>query len=165
MHGAHITDGDDDDRVAVIAAIGRVRGLRIAAAESLTAGRVSTLLGAGEGASDWYAGAVVAYHEDVKFNLLGVTPGPVVTDACARQMAQGVRRLLGADFAVAITGVGGPGPDEGCPAGTVHLAVADACGTSSLHAVLPGDPPDVVAHATSLALQELLRALRTPSRE
>lgn len=79
--------------------------------------------------------------------------------------AEGVRRLLHADVALSITGVGGPGPDEGCPAGTVHLAVAAASGTRSLHAVLPGDPSDVVIAATSLALTELLEALRPPARD
>jgi nicotinamide-nucleotide amidase len=163
-------DGDsqqrtDEERVRFISKVARERELRIAAAESLTAGRVSDLLGAGEGAADWYAGTLVAYSEDVKFRVLGVTPGPVVTDACARQMAEGVRRLLRADVAVGITGVGGPGPEEDCPAGTVHIAVADATGTVSLHALLPGDPPAVVAEAASLALDELVEALRTPAPE
>jgi nicotinamide-nucleotide amidase len=153
----------DEERVRFISEVARARHLRIAAAESLTSGRISGLLGAGEGAADWYAGAVVAYGEDVKFRVLGVTPGPVVTDACAREMAEGVRRLLRADVAVGITGVGGPGPQEDCPPGTVHLAVADATGTVSLHALLPGDPPDVVAEAASLALDELVAVLRTPA--
>ena len=163
MPGASSEDGDEA-RVGAIAEVARTRGLRIAAAESLTAGRVSSLLGAGEAASDWYSGAVVAYDEDVKFRVLGVTPGPVVTDVCARQMAEGVRRLLRADVAVAVTGVGGPGPDEGCPPGTVHVAVADAAGTRSVHARLPGDPAAVVAGATTLVLEELLHALETPAR-
>jgi nicotinamide-nucleotide amidase len=74
-------------------------------------------------------------------------------------MAEGVRRLLRADVALGITGVGGPGPDEDCPAGTVHLAVATAGATRSLHACLPGDPSEVVAEATRLCLGELVREL------
>jgi nicotinamide-nucleotide amidase len=149
----------DEELADLVAQLAQQAEQRIAVAESLTAGRVSSMLGRGEQASQWYRGAVVAYDEDVKFRVLGVTPGPVVTDRCAREMAEGVRRLLRADVALGITGVGGPGPDEDCPAGTVHLAVATAGSTRSLHACLPGDPSEVVAEATSLCLGELVREL------
>jgi nicotinamide-nucleotide amidase len=157
-------EGTDEERVAIVSGAARAQGLRIAAAESLTSGRVSSLLGAGEGAAEWYRGAVVAYDEDVKFRVLGVTPGPVVTDRCAREMAEGVRRLLRADVAIGITGVGGPGPQENCPPGTVYVAVADETGVRSRHACLPGDPEEVIAAAASLALDELIAALRAPAR-
>jgi nicotinamide-nucleotide amidase len=153
-----MTDEERADRVAQLATD---RGVRIAVAESLTAGRISSVLGRGESASAWYCGAVVAYDEEVKFGVLGVTRGPVVTDSCAREMATGVRTLLGADVALGITGVGGPGPDEGCPPGTVHLAVARADGVESRHVVLEGDPSEVVVAATTLALDELVRVLAT----
>jgi nicotinamide-nucleotide amidase len=149
---------DDEDLVRRISAAARATGLRLAVAESLTCGSISSLLGRGEAAADWYRGAVIAYDADVKFRVLGVTPGPVVTRECAREMAQGVRHLLQADLVLAITGVGGPGPDEGCPAGTVHLAVATADSTRDVHRCLPGDPGEVVARATSLALSELADA-------
>lgn len=151
----------DEERADRVAELATSRGLRVAAAESLTAGRISSFLGRGEAASEWYRGAVVAYDEDVKFEVLDVTRGPVVTAACARQMADGVRRLLGADVALGITGVGGPGPQEDCPAGTVHLAVATEAGTRELHTCLPGDPSEVVAAATTLALDELARELES----
>ena len=153
----------EEDLAEQVAELARSRGLRIAVAESLTAGRLSSMLGRGENASAWYRGGVVAYDEDVKFRVLGVTPGPVVTDLCAREMAEGVRRLLAADVALGITGVGGPGPEEDCPAGTVHLAVAGLDGTKSLQACLPGDPSEVVEEATRLALDELARALGQPA--
>jgi nicotinamide-nucleotide amidase len=156
--GGEMTDEERADRVAELAADG---GVRIAVAESLTAGRISSVLGRGAAASEWYRGAVVAYDEEVKFEVLGVTRGPVVTDGCAREMATGVRTLLGADVALGITGVGGPGPQEGCPPGTVHLAVARDEGVESRHVVLEGDPTEVVAGATTLALDELVRALVT----
>lgn len=152
----------DEELADLVAKLAKEGGQRIAVAESLTAGRVSSMLGRGEQASEWYRGAVVAYDAEVKFRVLGVTPGPVVTDRCAREMAEGVRRLLQADVALGITGVGGPGPDEDCPAGTVHLAVATAEATRSLHTCLPGDPGDVVAAATSLCLNEVLRELSAP---
>ena len=149
----------DEERADRVAELATSRGLRVAVAESLTAGRISSFLGRGEAASEWYRGAVVAYDEEVKFEVLGVTRGPVVTAACARQMADGVRTLLGADVALGITGVGGPGPQEDCPPGTVHLAVATQAGTRPLHTRLAGDPGEVVAAATSLALDELVREL------
>jgi nicotinamide-nucleotide amidase len=156
--GREPTDEERADRVADLATS---QGARVAAAESLTAGRISSMLGRGASASEWYRGAVVAYDEEVKFGVLGVTRGPVVTALCAREMAEGVRRLLGADVAVGITGVGGPGPQEDCPPGTVHLAVAVEGSTRSLETVLPGDPPEVVAAATSLALDELVKELES----
>jgi nicotinamide-nucleotide amidase len=149
----------DEERAERVAELATSLGLRVAAAESLTAGRISSFLGRGESASEWYRGAVVAYDEEVKFEVLGVTRGPVVTAQCAQEMADGVRRLLGADVALGITGVGGPGPQEDCPAGTVHLAIATAAGTRPLHTQLTGDPGEVVAQATSLALDELVREL------
>lgn len=150
---------DDTTLVDRIAKLAQERGTRIAVAESLTAGQISGQLGQGESAAEWYRGAVIAYDEEVKFEVLGVTRGPVVTDQCAREMAEGVRRLLGADLALGITGVGGPGPEEDRPAGTVHLAVTTDSGTSSREEHLPGEPGEVVGAATRLALEELVAAL------
>jgi nicotinamide-nucleotide amidase len=158
---AQMDEMTDEQRADRVADLATDRGVRIAVAESLTAGRISSVLGRGSSASEWFRGAVVAYDEEVKFEVLGVTRGPVVTDRCAREMAEGVRTLLGADVAVGITGVGGPGPDEGCPPGTVHLAVAGTDGVESRHVVLEGDPTEVVDAATTLALDELVRALVT----
>ena len=152
-------DPTDEDRAERVAELATTYDVRVAVAESLTAGRISSFLGRGEAASEWYRGAVVAYDEEVKFDVLGVTRGPVVTAECAQQMADGVRTLLGADVALGITGVGGPGPQEDCPPGTVHLAVSTEAGTRSLHTRLPGDPEDVVVEATRLALDELVREL------
>jgi nicotinamide-nucleotide amidase len=149
----------DDDLVETISRRARQQGLRVAVAESLTAGTVSAALGRGEGAAEWFSGAVVAYDAEVKFAVLGVARGPVVTESCAREMAEGVRSLLGADVGIGITGVGGPGPEEDCPAGTIHLAVAAPSGTHAVHVCSPGEPAEVVAAATDLALGELCRAL------
>lgn len=134
-------------------------GTTVAVAESLTSGQLSALLGQGADAATWYRGAVVAYASEVKFDVLGVSPGPVVTDRCARQMAEGVRRLLGSDVALGITGVGGPDSQEGKPPGTVHLAVTDEDGTRSREMSFDGDPEAVVASSTTIALLELAQAL------
>jgi nicotinamide-nucleotide amidase len=158
------TTGEERDRtrIELIAKLARATDTSIAVAESLTAGNISTRLGQGDDAAAWFRGAVVAYAAEVKFEVLGVTPGPVVTVSCAHQMARGVRTLLQADIGLAITGVGGPGPEEGSPPGTVHLAVATATGLSSRSLHLPGDPAEVVAAATSVALEALATALDRP---
>lgn len=137
-----------------IAQAAQERGLRIAAAESLTSGRVMSRLGAGEGASKWFAGGVVAYDEEVKFDLLGVDRGPVITASCARQLATGVAGLLGADVAVGITGCGGPDPEEDQPPGTIYVAVSARGGHREEHRVLEGgdDPDQVLDDATGVAL-------------
>ena len=104
---------DDIERVERIAKLAGERKVRVVTSESLTSGTVATRLGAGPNAADWFGGGIVAYQEPVKFDVLGVEEGPVVTEDCARQMATGARDLLGADVAVSCTGVGGPEPSEG----------------------------------------------------
>ena len=128
-------------------------------AESLTGGNVSAGLSAIEGASDWFLGGVVAYAEAVKFDVLGVDRGPVITAKTAEQMARGVSRLLHADFAVATTGVGGPGPQEGLPQGTVFIAVATPTTTRVRKYQFDGDPSEIVRVATQHALQDLAGAV------
>lgn len=148
-----------DALVEKIANAAHGRGLSVALAESLTSGRVASALGAGPNASEWFRGGVVAYAPHVKFEVLGVTPGPVVTELCAREMAAGVASALRADVAVALTGVGGPEPDEGEPPGTVYLATyADGAATCR-RLDLDGDPASVVQQATEVALEDLLARL------
>lgn len=130
-------------------------GVRVAVAESLTGGAISTHLSAAPESSEWFAGAVVAYEPSVKFEVLGVEPGPVVTAECAEQMARGVAALLGADVAVSVTGVGGPGSEEGHPAGTVYVGVAGHHGSRSRLFHFEGDPLSVVERASEAALREL----------
>ena len=129
-----------------------------AVAESLTGGNVSAGLSAIEGASDWFLGGVVAYAEAVKFELLGVDRGPVITAKSAEQMARGVSRLLHADFAIATTGVGGPGPQEGLPQGTVFIAVATPTTTRVRKYEFEGDPSEIVNRTTQQALRDLAEA-------
>jgi nicotinamide-nucleotide amidase len=113
------------------ALLGRLagRGWSIAAAESLTGGRVTAALVDVPGASAHVRGGIVAYATDVKASQLGVDAallaerGPVDPDVAA-QMAQGVRRALRADVGLSTTGVAGPDPQDGKPVGTVHVAVA-----------------------------------------
>jgi nicotinamide-nucleotide amidase len=118
-------------RPAAVAVLRRLdaRGWSIAAAESLTGGRVTAALVDVPGASAHVRGGIVAYATDVKASRLGVDAellaarGPVDPDVAA-QMAQGVRSALLADVGLATTGVAGPDAQDGTPVGTVHIAVA-----------------------------------------
>jgi nicotinamide-nucleotide amidase len=97
-------------------------GRTLAVAESLTGGLLSSTFARASGSSQWFRGGIVAYSSAVKHDLLGVPEGPVVSEAAAVAMARGAGRLLGADVAVAVTGVGGPDPQDGEPPGTVWAA-------------------------------------------
>jgi nicotinamide-nucleotide amidase len=141
------------ERVADLAAR---HGVTVAAAESLTSGLIASRLGAGPNASEWFRGSVVAYQEPVKFEVLGVREGPVVSARCAADMALGVSRLLGADAAVSSTGVGGPAPEEGEPAGTVFLAVALRGAVTGRELRLDSEDPDEILDHAATAAVELL---------
>ncbi len=145
-----------DETVERVAALAVEKGLGVAAAESLTSGLIAHRLGAGPNAADWFRGSVVAYQESVKFEVLGVPEGPVVTAACAEGMARGVARLLAADVAVAATGVGGPDPSEGKPAGTVFVAVTVDGRVTVQELDLAGDPGEILQDAATHALELLL---------
>ena len=128
----------------------------VAVAESLTSGAIASHLGAAGSASQWFAGGVVAYSSEVKFTVLGVDRGPVITASCASQMASGVARLTGADFSVSVTGVGGPDPEEGRPAGTVFIGVHTPHGDTAEEHHFPADDPQQVLRDT---IQAALRML------
>lgn len=144
----------------VVARLASELGLWVGVAESLTTGRVASRLGEGDNASSWFRGGVVAYDEQVKYDVLGVDPGPLVTEQCAAQMAAGAARLLGADAVVALTGVGGPDPDEGHPPGTVVMAVQVRDLTTCAKFLFPKSPDEVVASATDRAVEMLASMLR-----
>lgn len=147
---------ESQEHVERIARLAGERGLSVAAAESLTSGLLSSRLGAGPDASEWFRGAVVAYQEPVKFQVLGVQDGPVVTAECAEQMARGVADLLGASAALSVTGVGGPDPSEGEPAGTVYVGVLVEDELTVHRLDLAGDDPDRILHVTADAALRLL---------
>jgi nicotinamide-nucleotide amidase len=136
-------------------------GLDIAVAESLTGGMLASMLAEASGSSKWFRGAVVAYASDVKHELLSVPPGPVVTGHAAAAMADGVRRLLRADMAVAMTGAAGPEGQDGQPPGTLFLALSDGLETQVEHCHIDrDDPAEVCAEAVAAALRLLHRHLR-----
>jgi len=120
-----IVFGVDDETIehAVLALL-RARGLTLGVAESLTGGLMGSRICDVVGASDVFRGSIVSYAADVKFSVLGVPEGPVVSAHAASAMAAGARRVLGSDVGVAVTGVAGPGADaDGTPAGTVFVGL------------------------------------------
>lgn len=131
------------------------RGITVAVAESLTGGALAQALAAAPDASEWFAGGVVAYTVRTKARVLGVPEGPVVNAPTARRMAEGVRELLDADIAAAVTGVGGPGDEEGQPPGTVFLAVVTADSTRITEFAFAGDPASVLAQTVDATLHAL----------
>jgi len=150
----------------VVAAL-RAAGVLVATAESLTGGLVCAALVDVPGASTVVRGAVVAYATELKASVLGVdaarlaATGPVDGEV-AEQMARGARRALGADLAVATTGVAGPDAADGHPAGTVYVGVAaDWLPGGSRHRrlALPGDRAQVRAGSVERALAEVLAVL------
>jgi nicotinamide-nucleotide amidase len=136
------------------------RGLTLAVAESLTGGLVAFRLVSVAGASHWFRGGVVAYASDVKFDLLGVAEGPVVSESAAEAMASGVRKRLGADVGLSVTGVAGPDLQDGEKPGTVFMAVARTDGTEVVKVMLPGDRERVRQFACISLLDFLRRSLR-----
>ena len=97
-----------DERTVGIAEAAQRLGVTVGVAESLTGGLLTARLAEAPEASTWLRGGVVAYRAEVKYDVLGVDPGPVVTASAARQMACGVARLLGADVGISVTGWGAP---------------------------------------------------------
>jgi nicotinamide-nucleotide amidase len=140
------------------------RGETLAVAESLTGGMVAAELTAAPGASRAFRGSLTAYATDVKHSLLGVdgallTERGAVDAEVARQMAAGVRRLLGADWGVATTGVAGPDPQDGQP-GTVYVAVAGpGGGVRGQKLKVDGDRPGIRSESVQAALRLLLGEL------
>lgn len=143
------------DLVALVRRL-RERGLTLASAESLTAGRVAASVADVPGASAVLQGGVVAYQNRVKQDLLGVsatlldTRGAVAPET-ARQMAAGVRRVVGADIGIATTGVAGPEPHQGQAVGTVWLGLAVGEELAEEAAVVVGERGEHCEHGSGQA--------------
>jgi len=157
--------GSDDDLLEEV--IGRMlqdRGWRLACAESLTGGALGARLTEIPGASLWFAGSAVCYTNEAKRQLLEVPEeileGPgAVSEECARAMAEGARRIYGAEVGVALTGVAGPEEQEGRPPGTVWVAVLGAGGEEVRKVVAPGDRDGVRRWAVQSGLILLRKRL------
>ena len=140
-------------------------GHTVATAESLTGGLVAAALTDVHGSSNAFRGGVVAYATELKAELLGVDSGllarhgPVYAPVAAA-MAEGVRNRLGATIGVSTTGVAGPGPQDGHPAGTVHVAVSLVGDTVVRTMALTGNRDEVRRLTVERVLGLLLGRLR-----
>lgn len=159
---------DDEPTAALVLRLLRERGLTLATAESCTGGLVAARLTDVPGSSDVFAGSVVAYADEVKAAALGVPEALLqehgaVSAETAAAMAAGARARLGADVAVAVTGVAGPGGGTpGKPVGLIFLHAAGPDGERSRRLELGGDRETVRARAAAAALH-LIRTLVTKS--
>lgn len=151
---------DDDNMEAVVVRELRQRQLTLGLAESVTGGLVSGRLTSIPGASNVLRGSIVSYSSDVKFDVLEVPRGPVVSETAAIAMADGARRVLGSDIGLALTGVAGPSEQDGQPVGTLWVGLSRA-GVESTAAMfrLPGQREPMRQMAVISALDMLRRSL------
>ena len=155
---------DDADLAAVVLEKCRASGFSLAVAESCTGGMLGERLTSIPGSSDVFLGGVIAYHNDVKLDLLGVRAADIerygaVSEEVALQMASGVREKLGAAVGVSVTGIAGPGggtPEK--PVGLVWIAVhASELKARRFH--VGGDRAEIRQRAAQAALEMVRRAL------
>jgi nicotinamide-nucleotide amidase len=163
--GDNVFSTDERTLPEIVLDVLRERGWKAVTAESCTGGMVAAKLTGIPGSSDVFLGGVVSYSNELKQGLLGVPEavlaehGAVSAEAAAA-MAEGARARLGADVAVSVTGVAGPGggtPEK--PVGLVYLHVASAAGGEGLRMDVPGDRAIVRGRAAVAALQLLRRHL------
>ena len=150
---------NDESMEEVVLELLRQKGLTLGTAESITGGLIASRLTSVPGSSDVFRGSVVSYASEVKYDVLGVPEGPVVSEEAAAAMAEGACRVLGADVAVATTGVAGPAEQEGLPAGTVFYATTVGGVTETSMIRLPFDRERTRQFAVITVLSNLRRRL------
>ena len=140
------------------------RGMTCATAESCTGGGVGYEITSVPGSSAVYAGGVVSYSNAVKRAVLGVSESTLskhgaVSSECAAEMARGALARTGADVAVSVTGIAGPGGgSDAKPVGLVWFGIASAAGVRTEKSVFAGDRPSVRAQAIVHAIGMLTAA-------
>ena len=156
---------DDQTMESVVLDMLAAHGWTLGVAESVTGGLVGGRLTNVPGSSRVFRGGVISYASDVKFGVLGVDKGPVVSEEAAVQMATGARRVIGCDVAIALTGVAGPEEQDGRPAGTLCVGIALPDGTTlSTTSTLPGVRDQMRQMSVITALDFLRRHLLSTGR-
>ena len=142
------------------------RGQSLAIAESCTGGMIASKFTAMAGASNYLLGGVVAYSNDVKCNILGVNRDDIecfgaVSEVVALEMAEGVRRITGADYAIATTGIAGPGGgSKHKPIGTVWMAIATPNGSRAVMRNSGTDRGQIISRASAYAIEMLYEEIK-----
>jgi nicotinamide-nucleotide amidase len=157
--------GHGSSLAEIVGELLRSREESAATAESLTGGLIGAELTKLGGASDFFLGSVVAYTNDVKGKVLGVSrdalTGPgAVSDDVAAQMAEGAAALFGADLGISATGVAGPAPHDGKPVGTIFVGAAYGGRTETRRVQGYGDRDNVRGMAVTSALDLARRAVQ-----
>lgn len=141
------------------------RGIRLATAESCTGGLLSSWITAIPGSSVYFIGGVIAYEDLVKVRLLGVSGATLkacgaVSSRTAAQMAEGVRRVLGAQMGISITGIAGPGGARpGKPVGTVFIGLSFKSKVSAKKFFFAGTRARIRGQSALAALEMIETAL------
>ena len=163
------TDEELLDLARRVATVCRARGVRLATAESCTGGLVGHVITEVPGSSDYFAGALVTYANDVKVRLADV-PEPVlaahgaVSAQVAKAMAAGARARFVVDVAVAVTGVAGPdGGSASKPVGLTYVAIADGSGDDVRRFVWDGDRTGNKRLSAAAALDLIIERLSGPT--
>ncbi|MDO5496807.1 MAG: competence/damage-inducible protein A [Alistipes sp.] len=142
------------------------RGETLATAESCTGGAIASKFTAQAGASAYFRGGVVSYATDIKHSVLGVAADiiehqGVVSEATAKAMAEGARRLMQSDYAIATTGIAGPsGGTSEHPVGEVWMAIATPEGVEAVRRQCGTDRGQIIARATAYAIEMLYNKLK-----
>jgi nicotinamide-nucleotide amidase len=157
---ANVYSQGEDVTEVVAAALNR-RGATLAVGESCTGGLLGGRITGVSGASQFFRGGVIAYHNDVKASMLGVMRQTLdsfgaVSEAVAQQMAIGARRSCGTDYGIGVTGIAGPsGGTEDKPVGLVFICVSSEAGDLVRRFDLPGGREDVRGASVTAALHML----------
>jgi nicotinamide-nucleotide amidase len=146
--GSLVFGVDDDTMETAVGVLLEGMGWSLSVAESMTGGLVASRLVDVPGSSKWFKGGVVAYDSEIKFDVLGVRRGPVVSEQAAIEMALGVRQRLHTDVGLSVTGVAGPAEQEGQPVGTAWLGYAIGDTAEAIHLRLPGGRQQIRQFAT-----------------
>ncbi len=163
--GAHVYALDEDVMETAVGKLLRERNATLATAESCTGGLLASRVTDISGSSDYFLGGVVSYANEAKIGVLGVPAGVIeehgaVSEPCARAMAEGVRRCMGADWGVATTGIAGPtGGTPEKPVGLVYMAVAGPGGTICQEQTWPGTRDQFKQRVTQMALNLLRKQI------
>jgi nicotinamide-nucleotide amidase len=173
LKGLHAILGDiiysdkDDTLESAIGEILKASGKILSTAESCTGGMISSLITAVPGSSEYFLGSVTSYANSVKENVLGVPSKIIeeygaVSSECVGAMSEGVRKLTGTDFAVATSGIAGPGggSDEK-PVGLVWIGVSSEAGTETFRLVFNSDRKRNIERFASSALYKIFKKIET----
>ncbi|MDR0626176.1 MAG: CinA family protein [Bifidobacteriaceae bacterium] len=160
---------DNEKRAIELVQLLRAHGLTVATAESLTGGLVSAVIVDVPGASDVLRGAVVAYANEIKRDVLGVdaellAERGAINATTAAQMAVGIRNLMGSDVGISTTGVAGPDPADGVQPGTAYVACSWARDDPAIRALrLEGTRAQVRTQVVTRALELAHATIRQTS--